>query len=221
MQTDYKNCDYLSPYNNTKYAHVWADVKNRHAQYVHNKFMLQARKLDAQYKNIIKLFTKYFWKKYCFCYPNWKGLKGARGIIGLLFQAVVGIASEAVLAFIWQRKSKALFKAFLAMRKQQNFLEEAMTLYGTYSADSIEEIVDVINHLYENLTKHDKILGGSHPKWYKENIMERRVAHMALNSLLYLHELQMKYVNVYKDFIKKLYIYIDAICILSTGYLPI
>ena len=51
--------------------------------------------------------------------------------------------------------SKALGKALLPRRKQQNLLvsrvknlEEAITLYGTYSADSIEEIVNVINHLH-------------------------------------------------------------------------
>ena len=47
------------------------------------------------------------------------------------------------------------------------------------------------------------------------------IGHMVLNSLLYFHELQMKFVNIYKDLIRKLYTYIDAICILSTGYLPI
>ena len=113
------------------------------------------------------------------------------------------------------------------MRRQQNFqvnsleyLGEAMTLYGTYSADSIEEIVDPIKHIH-NLTKYEKMLAGKQPYWYKENIMERRITHMIPSSLLYLRELQMKYVNVYKDLIKKINIYIGAICILSTGYLPI
>ena len=44
---------------------------------------------------------------------------------------------------------------------------------------------------------------------------------MTLSSLLYLDELQMKYVNVYKDLIRKLHVYVGAIHILSTGYLII
>ena len=40
------------------------------------------------------------------------------------------------------------------------------------------------------------MVGGSQPYWYKENIMERRTALMTLNRLLYLYELQMKYVNI-------------------------
>ena len=51
------------------------------------------------------------------------------------------------LAFISQRKSIALYKALLDMRRQQN---------GTYSADSIEDIVDVINYLHKNMKKTSK-----------------------------------------------------------------
>ena len=65
------------------------------------------------------------------------------------------------------------------------------------------------------------MLGGIQPYWYKDSIMERRTTHIILNSLLYFPELQMKYGTVYKDLIRKLYIYIKAICILSTCYLPI
>ena len=79
---------------------------------------------------------------------------------------------------------------------QLEYLEEVMTLYGTYSADSIEEIIDAINHSHKNVTKFEKMLGGSLPYWYKNSIMKRRITHITLNSLLYLHELQMKYVNV-------------------------
>ena len=44
---------------------------------------------------------------------------------------------------------------------------------------------------------------------------------MILNSLLYLQDLQMKYINMYKDLITKLYIYTDIIKILSMDNLQI
>ena len=47
------------------------------------------------------------------------------------------------------------------------------------------------------------------------------ISHVDLKSLLYLQDLQMKYINKYKDLKRKLYIYIDVIQILSTGYLCI
>ena len=52
--------------------------------------------------------------------------------MGILFKAIVVIASEAVLAFI--RKSTALYKALLAMKKQPfqvnrlEYLEEVISL---------------------------------------------------------------------------------------------
>ena len=72
----------------------------------------------------------------------------------MLFKVIV---SEAFSAFTRQRKSKDLYKALLAMRRQQSFkwikeyLEKAMTLYGTYSAKSVEEIVDATSHLHKKL----------------------------------------------------------------------
>ena len=64
--------------------------------------------------------------------------------------------------FIRERKSKALHRALLAMirekisRKSED-LQEVMILYGTYSADSIEAIVDAINHLHKNVAKYEKV----------------------------------------------------------------
>ena len=40
---------------------------------------------------------------------------------------------------------------------------------------------------------------------------EWRINQMVLNSLLYIQDLQVKYINVYKDLIRKLDIYINAI----------
>ena len=57
----------------------------------------------------------------------------------------------------------------------------AIALYGTYSSESIKEIIESINHLHKNLAKDERMLGGRQPNWYKDNIMERRIAHMTLN----------------------------------------
>ena len=104
------------------------------------------------------------------------------------------------------------------MRRQQNlqvnrleYLEKAMTLYGMYSDKSIEEMVDAINCSYNTISKHEDILSGKQTHWSKNNILERRIAYMVFNSLLYLYELQMKYVNIYKDLISKCYDFISAI----------
>ena len=45
---------------------------------------------------------------------------------------------------------------------------------------------------------YEKTLGGSQPYWYKDNDIEKVTGHMILNSLIYLQDLQMEYVDVYK-----------------------
>ena len=61
----------------------------------------------------------------------------------------------------------------LAIRNQKCFgvnrlkyLEEAKTLYGTYTTNSIDQIVDVINQLHKNISYHEKIINGKMPHWY-------------------------------------------------------
>ena len=115
----------------------------------------------------------------------------------------------------------------IAIRNQQNFqlnrleyLKEAMSLYGTYSFNNIHKIVDDINQLHKNISYHEKIYGKiSH--WYKKNYYEWRISHVVLNSLLYLQDLKMKYINTYKDLLRKLNTYTNAIHIFSTWYLPL
>ena len=95
-------------------------------------------------------------------------------------------------------------------------LEETMILYGTYSANNIDQIVDFINHLHKDVLKHEKILHGGRSIGIK-TILERRIAHVVLNSLLYFHELQKKYVNPCENSVRKLYSYMDSVWIIS-GY---
>ena len=60
-----------------------------------------------------------------------------------------------------------------------------MTLYGTYSVNSINEIVGAINQLHKNISYHEKIITDKIPHWYMKNYYELRIHHMVINSLLY------------------------------------
>ena len=140
-----KNCDYLSPHNSTKYAQLWQDVDNGQERYTYNKGILLARNLGGQYQQYNKTIYKLFLEGILLFCQNLRILKNARGIIKLLFKTVVHITSEVFSAFITQRESKALYKPLFTRRRQQKFqinqleyLEEAVTLYGTYIADSIK-----------------------------------------------------------------------------------
>ena len=89
-----------------------------------------------------------------------------------------------------------------------------MTLYGAYITNNIDERVDAINHLHKNLSRHKKILRGREHNLYKDNNLGKGTGYMVLNSLLFLHDLLMKYVNAYEGLIRTLYIYIDVIHLL-------
>ena len=47
------------------------------------------------------------------------------------------------------------------------------------------------------------------------------IQHYAVNSMLYLHRIEEKYIEIYNEFISQLHIYVKAIRILAKGYLPI
>ena len=61
-----------------------------------------------------------------------------------------------------------------------------MTLYGIYSANSIDEIVDAINQVHKNIPYHETIITGKISHWYTKNYYEWRIHHMVLNSILLL-----------------------------------
>ena len=106
--------------------------------------MLIARKSDAQFQKYNRYIHKICLEEISLLLPKCGEPNGwKRGIIGSLSKVIVDNGSEAVSAFIRQRKSEALHKALLAMSKQHNsqvnrleYSKEAMTLYGMYSIDS-------------------------------------------------------------------------------------
>ena len=89
--------------------------------------MVLARKLDAQYQQYNKTIHEIFLEEIPLLLPKCEEPKRHKREI------------EAILL-------KQLFKL--------EYLEEAMTLYGTYNADCGEELLDTINHLHRKLTKY-------------------------------------------------------------------
>ena len=47
------------------------------------------------------------------------------------------------------------------------------------------------------------------------------IQHYIINSMLYLHMIKDKYIEIYNEFISQLHIYAKAVRILTKGYLPI
>ena len=93
--------------------------------------MLLDRKLDTQFQQYNKTIQKIFLKVIPLLMPTFKEPKRCkRGILGMLFKAVVGIASKAASASIRQRKSKALYSALLAMKNDSQHFRLFGRSYG-------------------------------------------------------------------------------------------
>ena len=58
-------------------------------------------------------------------------------------------------------------------------------------------------------------------EYYSQIHGDCNIQHYAINSMLYLRKIKVKYVEMYKEFIPKLHNYVKAIRILAKGYLPI
>ena len=77
-----------------KYAHLWGDVKNGQVQFTCNKVKLLARKVDAQYQQNNKSIYEIFLEDIPLLLSIIEEPKRwQRGIIGILFNAIIGIAS--------------------------------------------------------------------------------------------------------------------------------
>ena len=143
--------------------------------------MLLARVLDTQYQHYNETIPKVFMEEIPLLLCKLKSSKKhKRGVFRFfLFMAVVGKASEAISAFIRHRKSKALYKALIIMRKKWVFqitrleyLDKAMTLYGTENTSSIDEIMHAINQLHIFFSKQEGIFNGKQAYWYKDYLWQ-------------------------------------------------
>ena len=76
--------------------------------------MLLARKCYAQYEQYNKTICEIFLEEITLLLSRFGETEGnKRGIIGILFKATVGIASEAASVFIRQRKVKPCIKLYM------------------------------------------------------------------------------------------------------------
>ena len=68
---------------------------------------------------------------------------------------------------------------------------------------------------------YEKLYAGHINKWFEMYSSSQGANYYAVHSLLYLRTIQEKYIKMYKRFVNQLKEYLQAIRILSKGYLPI
>ena len=100
-------------------------------------------------------------------------------------------------------------------------LEDSVVMYGIYNSDTTEALIDTVHRLHNQSTWNERLFAGQIEDWYHWYLSAKGVSHYAINSLLFLTTAREKYVKMYERFINQLREYLQAIRILSKGYLPI
>ena len=151
-----------------------------------------------------------------------RNTKGKRGIITLLISGFIGLAYEGISSFLHNRRRKALHKAVKAMETKTNIqydklihLEDSVVMYGIYNTETSEKLIDMVHHMHNSKTPHEKLftrqLNATY-MWYINTHGTQGIQHYAIySSLLYLRTTREKYIQMYKEFIMQLCMYAKAI----------
>ena len=147
---------------------------------------------------------------------------------GIITSLITGLAYEGISSFLYHKRQKALQKAVHAIENKVDLqynkifhLEDSMVMYGVYNSDTLEDLIDTVHKLHNRTTWNEKIFSGQINNWYKYYLSTVGIQHYAINSLLFLTTVREKYVKKYERFLNQLRQYLQAIRVLSKGYLPI
>ena len=150
-----------------------------------------------------------------------------RGIITSLVTGFIGLAYEGISSFLHHKRQKALHKAVHAIENKVDLqhnkifhLEDSMVMYGVYNSDTLEDLIDTVHKFHNRTTWNEKLFAGQINNWYKY-YSSSGIQHYAINSLLFLTTVREKYVKMHERFLNQLRQYLQAIRVLSKGYLPI
>ena len=96
-----------------------------------------------------------------------------------------------------------------------------MVMYGVYNSDTLEDLKDTVHKLHNRTTWNEKLFSGQINNWYKYYSSSSSIQHYTIDSLIFLTTVREKYVKMYERFLNQLRQYLQAIRVLSKGYLPI
>ena len=96
-----------------------------------------------------------------------------------------------------------------------------MIMYGVYNVDTLEKLMQMVHKMNNRSIWYEKLYTGHVNKWFEMYSASQGANYYAIHSLLYLRTIQEKYIKMYKRFVNQLKEYLQAIGILSKGYLPI
>ena len=158
--------------------------------------------------------------------------RGKRGFAALV-PALAGLATiavESIGAFLQKKRNKALEQGLTAIKTDQDLawnsikqLEDDFLLYGKYNLDSLEKIINTVNHLGDRVHQMESLLmGKDHSvatrQFLHSNYLGRLLFAHKLN--IYLTSVQETQLGLYDELERVLRDFLSAVEILSRGYLP-
>ena len=101
-------------------------------------------------------------------------------------------------------------------------LDNTMLMYVVYNAEMLEKLMKTVHEIYNATSSYEKLFAGAHDHSLFRMLYTDAlgIQQYATNSLLFLRNIQDKYISLYRELIIQLYTYISAIRILAKGYLP-
>ena len=153
--------------------------------------------------------------------------RNKRSIIGPIISGIIGIAHETISYFLKRKRDNAMRKAYHALNTKQNIMKNELyqhnkdlLMYGQFSLDTLDHIVDTINDLHARTVKVEKMFQ-KNSKDLLPYFTPNGFTDFTWNSLLNSNVLIEKHLTVSAALVDRLQIILNGLRLLARGYLPI
>ena len=92
-------------------------------------------------------------------------------------------------------------------RNKLMHLENTLVMYRIYNAETLEKLVKMVQVIHSRQSLIGDLFAGQSVAVYEANSQMHEacsIQHYAINSLLYLHMIKDKYIEIYNEFISQL-----------------
>ena len=103
------------------------------------------------------------------------------------------MAYKGIPSFQYNKRQKALHKAFMAMENKINFqynkifhLEEYMVMYGIYNSNTLESLINIVHKMHNQTTWNENLFACKLHLWCNWYLTRDGIKQCAINYLLYL-----------------------------------
>ena len=130
--------------------------------------------------------------------------------ITIFVSSFTGLAYKGISSFLHNKRNKALHEAVIAMDSKADIqcyklmqLEDSMLMYSVYNAETLEKLINSVHNIHNTTTSHERLFAGQHsPSVFRTlYVHSLGLHHYPIISLLYLRNIQDKYITLYRELI--------------------